>query len=414
MLLGRIGSAKGDGVVGPLRSNIPALLLSSALGSLACDSVDAKRGAEAPRTMRAAEQHGVRLVPVTVSAFEETIEMGGTLAAEEQVTLATKVSGRLSTIDIDLASPVRQGELIAQVETTDYDFGVRQALALLGQARARLSRHGAGARTDASAIVRQAKSTLDEARLNEARLTRLAKEGLTPQAGLDAARATSLRAEASLELAREEVQLRKELVRQRESELAIARQRLADTAIRSPLDGFVQARRASRGEYLPAGAPVAELVSIHRLRLRLTVPEREAARVRAGQVVRVSAESSGQPREHSGTVARIAPSLDAHSRSLLIEADIDSPGTLRPGNFVHARISIGQRRVATLPESAIVTFAGQEKVILVAEGHAVERTVAAGERRGGLVEVVLGHERANWSSMRPAPCSTDSLSGCSM
>jgi RND family efflux transporter MFP subunit len=372
------------------------MLLLSALGAWACNSPDAKPRAEAPGAARASEEREVRLSKVVLSTFEQVIEIAGTLAADEQVTLATKVPGRLSTIDIDLASPVKQGQLIAQVETTDYEFGVQQALASLGQARAQLGLPAEGSRTridpDATAIVRQAKATLEEARVNEARLAKLANEGLTPQAELDAARATLVRAEASLEAAREEVRLRQAQVRQRESELSIARQRLADTTIRSPLDGFVQTRRASRGEYLPAGAPVAEVVRINPLRLRLAVPEREATSVRAGQTVRVrvSGQSSGSPSEHTGVVARLAPSLDTQSRSLLIEADIENPGTLRPGNFVQARIIVGQRTVPTVSQSAVVTFAGLEKVILVADGKAVERTVTTGDRRGDAVEIVSG------------------------
>jgi RND family efflux transporter MFP subunit len=372
------------------------MLLLSALCAPACNSPDAKPRAEAPGGARASEPREVQLTRVTPSTFEQVIEIAGTLAADEEVTLATKVPGRLSTIDVDLASPVKQGQLIAQIETTDYEFGVQQAVAALGQARAQLGLSSEGPRVridpDATAIVRQAKATLEEARVNEARLAQLANEGLTPRADLDAARATLVRAEASLESAREEVRLREAQVRQRESELSIARQRLADTTIRSPLDGFVQARRASRGEYLPAGAPVAEVVRIDPLRLRLAVPEREATSVRAGQPVRVrvSGQSSGAPGEYSGVVARLAPSLDAQSRSLLIEADIVNPGTLRPGNFVQARIIVGQRNVPTVPESAVVTFAGLEKVILVADGKAVERTVTTGDRRGTSVEIMSG------------------------
>jgi HlyD family secretion protein len=363
-----------------------------------CQSTDAKPRAEAPAGRAGdAPARDVRLTPVTRATFEQVIEIAGTLAADEQVTLATKVPGRLSTIDVDMASPVEQGQLIAQVEATDYELGVQQAQAALGQARAQLGlpANGASRRVDpdVTAIVRQAKATLEEARANEARAGKLAEEGLTPQAELGTVRATLLRAEAALESAREEVRLREAQVRQRESELEIARQRLADTAIRSPLAGFVQARRANRGEYLPAGAPVVEVVRIDPLRLRLAVPEREASSLRSGQAVRIRVNGqsgAGGASEHSGVLTRLAPSLDEQSRSLLIEADIPNPGTLRPGNFVQARIVVGERSVAIVPESAVVTFAGLQKVILVDAGKAVERPVTTGETRDEMVEIVTG------------------------
>lgn len=339
----------------------------------------------------------MRLVRVKPATFEHVIDISGTLAAHEQATLATKVAGRLATIDVDMASPVRQGQLIAQIETTDYEFGVQQATAALGQARAQLGLPVTGTSTrldvDATAIVRQARATLEEARANATRLDKLAEEGLSPQADVDTARATLLRAEASLQTAREEVRQREAQVRQRESDLKIARQRLEDTAIRSPLDGFVQARRANKGEYLAAGAPVAEVVRIDPLRLRLAVPEREAVSARAGQAVRVKVSGQVGPDaslEYVGVVARLAPSIDAQSRSLLIEADIPNPGSLRPGNFVQARIVVGQRSVPTVPASAVVTFAGLQKVIIVENDKAVERPVTTGDTRGDQIEILTG------------------------
>jgi HlyD family secretion protein len=375
-----------------------ALIIAVGLALGACQS-EAKPQPEADgRAGAKPAAREVRLARVTASTFEQVIEIAGTLAADDQVTLATKVPGRLATIDVDMSSPVKQGQKIAQIETTDYELGVQQAQAALGQSRAQLGMpaQGRGEKPDidATALVRQARATLEEARANQTRLAKLADEGLTPQADLDSARATLLRAEASLESAREEVRLRQAQVRQRESELEIARQRLADTAIRSPLDGFVQARRASQGEYLAAGAAVAEVVRIDPLRLRLAVPEREAISLKSGQAVHVRVTGqSGPPEmqvEYTGVVARLAPSLDAQSRSLLIEADIENPGTLRPGNFVQARIIVGQREVLTVPQTAIVTFAGLQKVILVEDGKAVERPVTTGDARGDAIEIVSG------------------------
>jgi HlyD family secretion protein len=354
--------------------------------------------AQAARGKSEADAREVTLRPVVLSRFEQQIDISGTLAADEQVMLATKVAGRLASIGVDLASAVKRDQVVAQIETTDYELGVQQAEAALAQARALLGLPAATSPgtidIDGTAVVRQARATLGEARANAARVEALAREGLSPEADRDSAQATLARAEAGLESAREEVRLRQAQVRQRESELRVARQRLADTAIRSPIDGYVQLRRASVGEYLAAGATVAEVVRIDPLRLRLAVPEREATLVKAGQAVRVSLEAADPqvpPDAREGRVARLAPGLDADSRSLLIEADIpNTEGQLRPGNFVHAQIVVGEREVPTLPETAIVTFAGLQKVLLVKDGKAVERPVTTGVKRGGDIEITSG------------------------
>jgi HlyD family secretion protein len=138
---------------------------------------------------------------------------------------------------------------------------------------------------------------------------------------------------------------------------------------------------------------VAEVVRVDPLRLRLAVPEREATSLRSGQAVRVrvTGQNGAAAREdYTGVVARLAPSLDAQSRSLLIEADIQNPGNLRPGNFVQARIIVGERRALTVPQSAVVTFAGLQKVILVEEGKAVERPVTTGDAQGDQIEISTG------------------------
>ncbi len=144
------------------------------------------------------------------------------------------------------------------------------------------------------------------------------------------------------------------------------------------------------GEYLAAGTPVAALVKISPIRLRLEIPEREARLVRPGQAVRVRSEGDAAVR--TGRVARISPALEEASRSLVVEAEIPNPdGALRPGAFVKAEIdSDAGGPVLVVPASAVVVFAGIEKVVSVKDGKALERPVVTGRRAGDVVEIVSG------------------------
>jgi RND family efflux transporter MFP subunit len=177
---------------------------------------------------------------------------------------------------------------------------------------------------------------------------------------------------------------------QRRSELELARQPLADTALVSPIDGAVSQRQASVGEYLASGAPVATLVRLHPLRLRVAVPEREAATVRIGQRVTLMVE--GDPTEHGGRVARLSPAIQEQNRTLTIEAEIPNvQGVLRPGSFARASIvTQAAQPVVMVPATALVTFAGIDKVLTVKDGKSVERRVQTGRRDGGRVEIVAG------------------------
>jgi RND family efflux transporter MFP subunit len=187
----------------------------------------------------------------------------------------------------------------------------------------------------------------------------------------------------------EEIRNRQALVVQRRSELEIARQQLTDSTIRAPFDGVVQEKRASIGEYLAAGTPVVSVVRMDPLRLRAEVPERESRNVHAGQQVRVTLE--GDPNVYNGKIARISPSITAQNRVLIVEAEVRNNGKIRPGSFARAEIvSEGNSTALAVPASAVVTFAGIDKVILVQDGKAVEKPVTLGRRTSEWAEVLSG------------------------
>ena len=335
----------------------------------------------------------VRTTRVAEIPFGETVVANGTLAAFDQTIASVKVPGRLSTISVDFGSVVRRGQRIAQVDQQDYRLRVQQVEAALAQARARLglSPDGSDDRVEpeATGTVRQARAVLDEARLNRERSAQLVQQGIVARAEFDAVEAAYKVAESRYQDALEEIRNRQALLAQRRSELALARQQLADTVVLAPLDGIVQERRASVGEYLAAGAPVVNIVKMDPLRLRAEVPEREAGTIRTGQNVRVIVD--GDPNLYLGQIMRLSPVISQQSRMLLVEADVRNNGTLRPGAFVRAEIVTDDAKMAvTVPSSAIVTFAGIEKVITVQNGRALEKPITTGRRNGDFTEIVAG------------------------
>ncbi|WP_437970690.1 efflux RND transporter periplasmic adaptor subunit [Sorangium sp. So ce260] len=367
-------------------------LLVVLLQCAACGKGEAPRPEGAKTDKPAPSAKEVTLAPVTELVIEQTIDISGTLDADEQVTIGAKVPGRLASISVDLASPVKRDQVVAQLEARDYELRIEQAAAALAASRAQLGLPQDGPDEDldveSTAIVREALATLKEAQANQVRARNLAKEGLMSGMDLDAAEAAAVRAETAVQSAREEVRIRQAAVRQRRSELRMARQQLADAMLKSPLDGVVQMRRASVGQYLAAGAPIVDVVRIDPLRLRVAIPELDAAAVRAGQEVRVRVP--GDEAIYPGTVSRLAPALDQQSRTLLVESDIKNPGHLRPGSLVNAQIVVTAKPVPTVPATSIVRFAGLAKVITVEEGKAKEKQVTTGKTAGDRVEIVSG------------------------
>lgn len=370
---------------------LPLLLVALALAACGSDSPTTAAAKSPPAAETPRE---VRVVPAAEVAMPRVVVVNGTLVAEEQVVLSLKVTGRLAQLGVDLGSRVRRGDVVAGLDPTDFRLRLEQAQAALEQARVRLGlpARGTDDRVDpaATSIVRQARAVLDEARMTRERMTRLWEQEFIARAQLDTAVAAEQVAEARYQDALEEVRTRQAILAQRRSELELAGQALEDTVLRAPLDGMIRERRAAVGEYLAAGSQVATLVRVHPLRLVLAVPEREAPAVRVGQPVRVTVE--GDRETYRGVVVRLSPALAEQSRTLTIEAEVaNEHGRLRPGAFARAQIVVTAAEPAVfVPGSAIVVFAGLEKVLTVRDGRAVERRVTTGRRDGDRVEIVEG------------------------
>lgn len=369
-----------------------SVLLLVGLFTLSCRS-DYPGATGQSQPMNNPEARDVRTAQVVEMPMGRSIGATGTLAAYDQTTVSTKVPGRVSRLSVDLGSVVKRGQLIAQLEQQDYQYRVQQAEAALAQTRARLGLNPAGSDDkvvlENTATVLQAKAVLEEARANRDRAAQLASDGVIAKAEWESANATYKVAAARYQDAIEEVRNRQGLLAQRRSELALARQQLADTAIYAPYEGVVQERTASLGEYLAAAAAVVVIVRMNPLRLRAEISERDAGSVRVGQTTRVTVD--GDSNVYLGTIKRLSPTITEQTRVLLVEAEIANTGFLRPGMFVRADIVTDDSGMAvTVPTSAIVTFAGIEKVIMVQNGKAVEKPITTGRREADWTEVLAG------------------------
>ena len=369
-----------------------AAFISLAFGLSSCKS-DYPSSSRAATSDPKTAPRQVKTATVTEMPIGETVTVNGTLAAFDHVTVGMKVPGRLQTISIDLGSVVHRGQSIAQLEQQDYKLRVQQAEAALAQARARLglSPDGSDDRVAAeqTGTVRQAKAVMDDAKLKRDRAAKLVEQGVVSRAELDTADSDYKVALSRYQDALEEIRNRQGLLAQRRSELALAKQQLADTIVYAPMDGVVQEKKASVGEYLAAGAPVVDVVKVNPLRLRAEVPERESHNIRNGQSVRVTVE--GDANSYLGYIKRLSPTIGEQNRVLVVEADVANNGGLRPGAFVRAEIVTNQSSTAvTIPGNALITFAGIDKVIIIEGGKAVEKAVTTGRRGSDWIEIKAG------------------------
>jgi len=370
--------------------------LLAALGSSGCGtSPGTAAGIES--SGKAGVDAALRRVDV-IAAVEKPIEkivtVTGTLAAEQEIVLGLKVAGRISELPLDLGSTVQKGDVIARLDTTDFELRVRQSEASLQQARVRLGLPPTGTSEDVdlekTAFVREARAQMDSARARLDRATQLLEKGLLAKADLDTVSGAYKVTEAQYADALDEGKNRQGVLAQRRSELEIARQQLKDAVLEAPIAGAVRQRHANVGQYLAAGAPVVTLVQMNPLRLRTEIPERDALDIRIGMLVRVTVEDAAG--SYQGKVVRLSPAIDETSRTLLVETEVSNANnSLRPGAFARAEIvASSSQRALMLPATSVVTFAGIDRVFTVQDGQASEKRVRTGRHTAAGVEILEG------------------------
>lgn len=323
-----------------------------------------------------------------------TVRVQGSLLGDEHAVVGAQVAGRVKRVLVDLGSVVQKGDVLAELDSEDFDLRVRQAEANIEQARARL---GLKLNEPVEQLVReQSPSVLQEkAVLIEAQDLHDRAETLYRQNTITAAefqqREAKLRvAEAKYNAALIAVDEQLAQLAVRQTELAVVRQQQSEAVIRAPFNATVQQRLVAPGVYVQVGQAAVSLVRTDPLRFQASVPQRSAMRVQVGQSVQVILEGLDKP--ITGRVDRVSPSLDLASRSLLLEVDVPNPGSkLRAGLFAEADILIEPHaRTLAVPASAVVEFAGVEKVRVIENGQPHERRIVTGRRSADWIEVLDG------------------------
>lgn len=296
----------------------------------------------------------------TAGPASDQLVLPGNVQAFYEAPIYARTSGYLKAWYTDIGATVKKGQLLAQIETPEIDQQLRQAEADLGTAEANY----------------QLSRTTDERWKGLLATQSVSQQDADQRAG-DAAAKLAARASASANL-------------QRLHELESFKRVLA------PFDGVVTQRNTDVGALINAGeSPGSALFRVadtHRLRIYVFVPQPYAAQVRPG--LGASLEFTDHPGQHyAATVTSTAHALDASSRTLQVELQIDnSAGELLPGSYAQVTFTL-PANVNTLrvPVNAVM-FRGQNlQVATVDEHHVVHlRSITEGRDFGTEVEVLSG------------------------
>ena len=370
--------------------NAVALLSLSLLA--ACSSKSKEASTRADIKVEPAAAIEVNTAAAIERSTNRSVEVVGSLVAEDEVTVSSQGSGNLEDITVDLGSAVRRGQEIARLDQRELKLKVDQAQGTLHQAEARLGiKRGERIDPQKQPDVRLAFAALERARYDLNASRSLAESGDISKQQLDVYQKTLDQAEARYQAALENVRNLEAIIEEKRAALDLTAKQLTDTQIVSPINGVVKEKAASRGEYLQPGKAIVTIVQIDPLRLRVDIPEYAAASVKTGQTLTLTVEAF-PGRTFNGRVVRIAPSLNEQTRALTVEAQVANPGNqLRPGMFAKSNLVTTKDAMAVMvPRRAVQTIAGLNKVFVIENGRSSERLVKLGAIDGDLIEVIEG------------------------
>lgn len=335
----------------------------------------------------------VALEPVRQEQTPREIEVTGTLAAEDQVTIASQADGAVSKVLADLGDHVQTGQALIELDREKLEYNLAAQKAALARA---LAKYGASdpahlPPVDQTPDAQRASAELGQARQALERARELTRRQLLPTQSLEDAETTARSKQAAFDSA---VQNARNLAADIDASSAmvkLAERQLRDATIRAPFEGYVQKRLVSVGDFVKAEAPVMTIVRMDTLKAIGEIPEKMAPWVKVGQTVALSVDAY-PGKEIEGSISRISPSVNATTRAFPFEALIPNrEGLLKPGTFARVHLATALvEPVLTIPYAAMQYRYGVYRVFTLKDDTLVMHELKTGDRVGDRMEVLEG------------------------
>ncbi|MET0593818.1 MAG: efflux RND transporter periplasmic adaptor subunit [Polyangiaceae bacterium] len=307
-------------------------MLGLAAPSCSKNDANATGGKTRPAPLVVVQKIERRDVPVEVRAPVD-------LRPLAQADVGSKILGYIDAILVDRGDRVKKGQLVALVRPSDLPDQLAAA-------------RGSFAQVEASVVL---------ARTNFERAEKLAPTGVVSQQELQQASSALASAEAAQAASKAQI-----------GALAV---RLGETRIESPIDGVVSQRRLDPGALVgpPGGGAIVTVVRIDRLRVFVTVNERDASGLAIGQAAHVELDAL-PGKSYTGQVVRIAPSFDPVTRTLDAEVQLDNTsGELRPGMYGRSAVRLEMHAQVPVVSVNAVQITEKQKYVFVLMGNKVTR-----------------------------------------
>jgi RND family efflux transporter MFP subunit len=362
-------------------------------------------------TVRRALQPGAGAPLLTASGY---------VVARRKAVVSAKIQGRLADLRVDEGSRVASGEVIARLESADYEAAVARARARVASVRSSID--------SAQARILRAQAELQEAERQRRLTDRLAEEQVASTDARDVARSRVLLAEAAVAQARAERAQAEADLGQAEADVGFAEAQMQNTVIRAPFTGVVVRKMAEVGESvapIPPGVNISTssgaivaLADLDTLEVEVDVSESNVARLGDEQPAEVVVEAFPD-RKCRGVLRQVIPTADRTKATVMVKVTIlDKDANLKPEmsakvTFLEARradaaTAAPDAPVVLVPQTAVVSRDGTARVFEVVGGASVRaRTVTTAPSQQNQVHVTSGLTGTEVLVNRPAEALKD-------
>ena len=268
------------------------------------------------------------------------IRSAGTLLANEEVDIVSKVSGKVTGVYFKEGSRVKKGDLLVKIYDDDLQAQLRRS---------------------------EIQEKLLSEKLERQRVL-LAKDAVSREAF------DQLQTDYNVILA----------------DMNLLKVRIAETEVRAPFDGIIGFRYVSEGTYVQPSVKIAHLTDPSILKLEFAISEKYISEDLMGK--KISFETEGYSDEFFATVYAVDYRIDETTRTIGLRARYNnSDGRLVPGMFASLTLITDEKQNALqVPTESVVPEANEKKIWVTRNGRAALIPIVTGERTASMVEVVAG------------------------